>query len=119
MPADATYSAVLERTLGTRVDNAGVPGYSSTQMLGRLRHADKEDARYTEYLEGDSAAAVVGKVFVTQGLAQLLVSAPLQLAAASPLPRTARRWLFPAGAAVPDCFNKSSTTLGATGFAKR
>jgi lysophospholipase L1-like esterase len=32
-----TYSAVLERTLGARVDNAGVPGYSSAQMLGRLR----------------------------------------------------------------------------------
>lgn len=32
-----TYSAVLERALGARVDNAGVPGYSSTQMLGRLR----------------------------------------------------------------------------------
>ncbi|MEO6193367.1 MAG: hypothetical protein ABIS20_10175 [Thermoanaerobaculia bacterium] len=32
-----TYSAVLERTLGVRVDNAGVPGYSSTQMLGHLR----------------------------------------------------------------------------------
>ncbi|HEY0510379.1 MAG TPA: GDSL-type esterase/lipase family protein [Thermoanaerobaculia bacterium] len=37
VPADATYSAVLERTLGVRVDNAGVPGYSSAQMLGRLR----------------------------------------------------------------------------------
>jgi lysophospholipase L1-like esterase len=37
VPADATYSAVLERTLGARVDNAGVPGYSSAQMLGRLR----------------------------------------------------------------------------------
>ena len=32
-----TYSAVLERTLGARVDNAGVPGYSSAQMLGHLR----------------------------------------------------------------------------------
>jgi hypothetical protein len=37
VPADATFSAVLEKTLGARADNAGVPGYSSGQMLGRLR----------------------------------------------------------------------------------
>jgi len=37
VPAGATYSAVLEETLGARVCNAGVPGYSSAQMLGRLR----------------------------------------------------------------------------------
>ena len=70
------------------------------QMIGRLRHSEEEDPRYTELLDGDSTAAVVAKVFVTQGLSQLLVSAPIQLAAASPLPRTARRWLFPAGIAV-------------------
>jgi steroid 5-alpha reductase family enzyme len=70
------------------------------QMIGRLRHSDEEDSRYTEFLDGDSTATVVAKVFVTQGLAQLLVSAPVQLAAASPLPRAARRWLFPAGIAV-------------------
>lgn len=35
--AGATYSAVLEAALGARVCNAGVPGYSSAQMLGRLR----------------------------------------------------------------------------------
>jgi steroid 5-alpha reductase family enzyme len=69
-------------------------------MLGRLRSSDEEDERYTEFLEGDSTAAVVGKVFVTQALSQLLVSAPVQLAAASALPRTRRRWLFPAGLAV-------------------
>jgi hypothetical protein len=34
---DATWTAVLERTAGVRVDNAGVPGYGSPQMLGRLR----------------------------------------------------------------------------------
>ncbi len=70
------------------------------QMIGRLRHSDEEDPRYTEFLDGDSTAAVVAKVFVTQGLSQLLVSAPVQLAAASPLPRTVRRWLFPAGIAM-------------------
>ena len=69
-------------------------------MLTRLRHHDKEDPRYTEFLDGDSTPVVVGKVFVTQGLSQLLVSAPVQLAAASTLPRTARRWLFPVGIAV-------------------
>jgi len=37
VPADSTFSAVLEKTLGVRADNAGVPGYSSAQMLGRLR----------------------------------------------------------------------------------
>jgi hypothetical protein len=37
VPGDATFSAVLEKALGARVDNAGVPGYSSAQMLGRLR----------------------------------------------------------------------------------
>jgi steroid 5-alpha reductase family enzyme len=70
------------------------------QMVDRLRHSDEEDPRYAEFLDGDSTAAVIAKVFATQGLAQLLVSAPLQLAAASRLPRTARRWLFPAGVAV-------------------
>lgn len=69
-------------------------------MLRRLRDSDEEDARYTEFLEGDSTTAVVTKVFLTQALAQLLVSAPIQLAGASELPRTPRRWLFPAGIAV-------------------
>ncbi|WP_439658448.1 DUF1295 domain-containing protein [Lentzea sp. HUAS TT2] len=70
------------------------------QMLGRVRGSDEEDPRYTEFLDGDSTAAVIGKVFVTQGLCQLLVSVPVQVAAASALPRTARRWLVPAGLAV-------------------
>lgn len=70
------------------------------QMIGHLRRSGEEDSRYTEFLDGNSAAAVVAKVFVAQGLFQLLVSAPVQLAAASPLPRTARRWLFPAGIGV-------------------
>ena len=70
------------------------------QMLGRLRGSDEEDPRYTEFLEGDSAAAVLAKVFVTQGLSQLVVSAPIQLAAASRLPGDRRRWLVGAGLAV-------------------
>jgi lysophospholipase L1-like esterase len=37
VPADRSYSAVLERTAGVRVYNGGVPGYSSRQMLVRLR----------------------------------------------------------------------------------
>jgi len=37
VPADRTYSAWLERTAGVRVYNAGVPGFSSRQMLVRLR----------------------------------------------------------------------------------
>ncbi|MCO7219445.1 DUF1295 domain-containing protein [Klenkia sp. PcliD-1-E] len=69
-------------------------------MLSRLRGTDTEDERYTEFLEGDSTPTVLAKVFGTQAAAQLLVSAPLQLAAASTLPRSARRWLFPAGIAV-------------------
>ncbi|MTD14618.1 DUF1295 domain-containing protein [Nakamurella sp. YIM 132087] len=70
------------------------------QMLSRLGRHDEEDPRYTEFLEGASTAGVVGKVFVTQGLSQLLVSAPVQVAAACGLPRSARRWLFPVGIAV-------------------
>jgi steroid 5-alpha reductase family enzyme len=70
------------------------------QMLARVRGSDEEDPRYTEFLEGDSTAKVVMKVFVTQGLSQLIVSAPLQLAAASRLPRSARRWLAPTGLAI-------------------
>ena len=69
-------------------------------ILGRVRGHDEEDPRYSEFLEGDPPPVVVAKVFLTQGLAQLLVSAPLQVAAASALPRSRRRWLFPAGAAV-------------------
>jgi lysophospholipase L1-like esterase len=37
VPAGSTFPAVLERALGARVDNAGVPGYGSGQMAGRLR----------------------------------------------------------------------------------
>lgn len=37
VPADSTWPAVLERALGAHVDNAGVPGYNSAQMVGRLR----------------------------------------------------------------------------------
>lgn len=36
VPADQTYSAVLEKAAGVRVYNGGVPGYGSRQMLGRL-----------------------------------------------------------------------------------
>ena len=68
-------------------------------MMDRLRGTDEEDARYTEFLDGDSTVTVLAKVFVTQAIAQVLVSAPIQVAAASPLPRTARRWLFPVGMA--------------------
>ncbi len=35
--ADKTWSATLERTAGVRVENAGVPGYSTRQMEGRAR----------------------------------------------------------------------------------
>jgi hypothetical protein len=37
VPADRTFSAVIEREAGIRVYNGGVPGYSSRQMVGRLR----------------------------------------------------------------------------------
>jgi steroid 5-alpha reductase family enzyme len=70
------------------------------QMFTRVVGADSEDARYTEFLDGAGTAEVVMKVFVTQGIAQLLVSAPLQFAAASRVPRGPRRWLAPAGLAM-------------------
>lgn len=66
-------------------------------MLKRLRGKDSEDDRYTEFLEGSSTGQVILKVFGTQAAAQLLVSAPVQMAAASSLPRGRRRWLFPLG----------------------
>lgn len=37
VPADRTFSAWIEREAGVRVYNGGVPGYSSGQMLARLR----------------------------------------------------------------------------------
>ena len=37
VPADRTFSAVIEREAEIRVYNGGVPGYSSRQMVGRLR----------------------------------------------------------------------------------
>ncbi|MBW8879367.1 MAG: hypothetical protein JF614_30915 [Acidobacteria bacterium] len=37
VPAGRSYSAVIEREAGVRVENAGVPGYSSRQMMARLR----------------------------------------------------------------------------------
>jgi steroid 5-alpha reductase family enzyme len=69
-------------------------------MIGRLAGSEEEDERYTEFLEGDSTPVVIAKVFGTQALAQVLVAMPLQVAAASQLPRGRRRWLFPAGVAV-------------------
>lgn len=82
---------------------AGVTGWAARlgwQMTKRLRRSDEEDARYTEFLEGTSTLGVIGKVFVTQGLSQLLVAAPVQLAAASRLPKSSRRLLFPIGLGV-------------------
>lgn len=72
----------------------------STLMARRLRGSDSEDARYTEFLDGDGTGTVLTKVFLTQGAAQLLVSAPVQLAAASALPAGRRRWLLPVGVGV-------------------
>lgn len=37
VPADRTWSAVLEREAGIRVHNGGVPGYSTCQMTGHAR----------------------------------------------------------------------------------
>jgi lysophospholipase L1-like esterase len=37
VPVDRAYAAVLEREAGVRVYNAGVPGYGSPQMVGRLK----------------------------------------------------------------------------------
>ncbi len=70
------------------------------QMLGRLSGSDEVDPRYQEFLDGDSTPKVAAKVFLTQGLSQLVVSAPLQLAAASTVARSRRRWLAPTGLAV-------------------
>lgn len=70
-----------------------------TLMLGRLRSKDTEDERYTEFLGDASTAEVLTKVFLTQGAAQLLVSLPIQMAAASELPSGRRRLLFPLGIA--------------------
>ncbi len=70
------------------------------QMLGRVRRSDQEDPRYTEFLQGDRGAKVIVKVFGTQGVSQLIVSAPIQLAAASRLPHNPRRWLAPTGLAI-------------------
>src|SRR6185295_327414 len=36
VPVDRTFSAMLERQTGVRTYNAGVPGFSSRQMIGRL-----------------------------------------------------------------------------------
>ena len=69
-------------------------------MWGRISTSEREDPRYTEFLEDASTGEVVTKVFLTQGLAQLLVAAPIQLAAASRLPRGPRALLAPLGLAV-------------------
>ncbi|SIR93145.1 DUF1295 domain-containing protein [Williamsia sterculiae] len=75
-------------------------GRLANLMIPRIAGSEKEDPRYTEYLEGASTPTVLAKVFGTQALAQLVVSAPIQIAAASALPAGRRRWLFPLGAAV-------------------
>ena len=72
----------------------------SHEMVGRMHASEHEDPRYTEFLQDAGTTGVIVKVFLTQGLAQLIVSAPLQLAAASRLPRGPRRRLAPTGLAV-------------------
>jgi steroid 5-alpha reductase family enzyme len=67
------------------------------QMVVRIGGADEEDPRYTEFLGDDGPAAVIAKVFLIQGLCQLVVSAPIQVAAACPLPEDRRRVLAPLG----------------------
>lgn len=37
VPVDRSFSAVLERETGVRIHNGGVPGFSSPQMIARLR----------------------------------------------------------------------------------
>ncbi len=37
VPADRTFSAIVEKETGVRVYDGGVPGYSSRQMVARLR----------------------------------------------------------------------------------
>lgn len=88
------------RRWGLAAMTTGWAARLSYEMVGRMRRSEKEDPRYTEFLEGDRTPEVLAKVFLTQGLAQLAVSAPVQLAAASRLPCGARRWLAPVGLAV-------------------
>ncbi|HEV7783856.1 MAG TPA: hypothetical protein VGQ28_00885 [Thermoanaerobaculia bacterium] len=38
VPADRTFSAIVEKEAGVRVYDGGIPGYSSRQMVARLRH---------------------------------------------------------------------------------
>jgi steroid 5-alpha reductase family enzyme len=88
------------RRWGLATVAAGWAARLEYQMVGRIRGSEEEDPRYTEFLDGDGAGTVIVKVFVTQGLSQLLVAAPVQLAAASRLPRGARRQLVPVGLAL-------------------
>ncbi|HET9074304.1 MAG TPA: DUF1295 domain-containing protein [Solirubrobacteraceae bacterium] len=69
-------------------------------MWGRISTSDSEDPRYAEFLGDAGPGEVIAKVFLTQGLAQLLVSAPIQLAAASRLAPGRRALLAPLGLAV-------------------
>lgn len=94
-------AAVGTGDLGRRLALAAGTSAWATRLaslvLGRVRGSEEEDDRYTEFLEGDSDASVALKVFGTQALAQLVVSAPIQVAAASSLPTSARRLLVPVG----------------------
>src|SRR5436305_1923634 len=62
VPEDGTYPARLERRLGVRVYNAGVPGYSSAQMLGRLR-------RYLPALQPELVVMTLSPLWDRQRLA--------------------------------------------------
>ena len=105
LAAVAVAGAVVGRGDATRrwglaVAAAGWAARLERQMLGRIQGSDEEDPRYTEFLDGDGTTMVLVKVFLSQGLSQLIVAAPVQLAAASRLPRSARRWLAPVGVAI-------------------
>jgi steroid 5-alpha reductase family enzyme len=103
--AIACVSAVVGRgdpvrRWGLAAITAGWATRLEIQMLGRVRGSDEEDPRYQEFLGDDGPTKVIGKVFVTQGITQLIVSAPIQFAAASRIGRGRRGLLTGIGMAV-------------------
>ena len=58
----------------------------------------EEDPRYAELLEGKGTGAIVGRIFVTQWIAQWFISLPVQVAGATHDPRGA--WWIVAAAGV-------------------
>jgi hypothetical protein len=127
VPADRTWSANLERASGIRVENGGVPGYSTRQMEGRalrlipLLHPDLVLVTFSPRWDRQRCATpftYLGGYIVAQGyLGRLhvvdgdLFLAETRLPVLGPLTAYAKRYSYLARLALPALGNTARAAV--------